>query len=436
MGGTAMDHELRSTLNDEVHGRPALPVSAPARVAHFAFTHDDDGEAAAAHVVALAAQWGVAAPSVKFGHLVLTAAEGLVKWERHGEFSTLTVVGRAGATVHECAEASALADWLSRFPGKRIVAVDALILRSPAPAEAALLDFFGSDEIAGSMVNGRLATVWSGFRIGPDGMTRMLITLDGMSEKRIGRLVRRLLEVETYRMMALLAFPVARQIGPKLNAIDTSIGQVVAGLPYARNADEESDLLTRLTEIARDIEVVANIANYRFAAANAYDALVTKRLSELREERIEGYQRWQTFLDRRMGPAMATCRAAAARIESLAQRAERASHLLRTRVDIVVERQNYQLLQSMETRARQQVKLQETVEGLSVVAISYYAIALLAKLVEGVAEMGAPFRPVLVEAALAPIVVLSVWSALQSARKSWAAAPFGSAVQPRLHKQS
>lgn len=434
-----MDHELRLALNDEIHGRPALPLTAPARMRHFAFTHNDDGEAAAAHIVALVASLGLEPPKGKFAHLVVPLAGGELKWERHGEFSTLTIIDEREPLTGFSIQAEPLTqpDWLAQFPGKRIVAVDAVVQRGQRPSESELQEVFGPDEIAGSTVNGGRATIWSGFRIGRDGLTRMLITLDDMPQKRIGRLIRRLLEIETYRMMALLAFPVAKQITPRLNAIDKAIGLVVTGLPLARNADEEQDLLTQLTEIARDIEIAANSANYRFAAADAYDAVVSKRLSELREERIEGYQRWQTFLDRRMGPAMATCRAAAARIDGLAQRAERASHLLRTRVDIVVERQNYQLLQSMETRARQQVKLQETVEGLSVVAISYYAIGLLAKLVEGAADLGLSIRPALVEAALAPVIVLSVWVALQSARKSWGAAAVGSATpskNPQLHQ--
>jgi uncharacterized membrane-anchored protein len=415
-----MDHELRQALNDEIHGRPALAVAAPARILHFAFTHDDDGVAAAAHAAALGEALGLAAPKGKFAHLILPAAGATWKWERHGEFSILTAVLPGGAAA---ALDAATQEWLDAFPGKRIVAVEAVVRQAAAPGEAELTAMFGPEEVAGSRVNGGLATVWSDFRIGPDGRTRILLCTEDLPAKRLGRLVRRLLEIETYRMMALLAFPVARQIAPKLDRIDKTIGQVVAGLPAARNAEEEADLLTRLTEIARDIEIAANASNYRFAAAAAYDALVQKRLGELREERIEGYQRLQTFLDRRMGPAMATCRAAAARIEGLASRTERASHLLRTRVDIVVERQNYQLLRSMETRARQQVKLQETVEGLSVVAISYYAVGLLAKVIEGLAETGLAAKPVLVEAVLAPLVVIAVWIGLQVARKAWTPEP-------------
>ena len=79
---------------------------------------------------------------------------------------------------------------------------------------------------------------------------------------------------------------------------------------------------------------------------------------------------------RRFEPAMRTVKSAEKRLEALASRARRAGELLRTRVDVERSAQNQALLASMDRRADLALRLQHTVEGLSVVAISYYAVSL------------------------------------------------------------
>jgi len=122
------------------------------------------------------------------------------------------------------------------------------------------------------------------------------------------------------------------------------------------------------------------------------------------------------FLDRRFSPAMATCQAVSDRIRSLAERSERASNLLRTRVDIALEAQNQQVLKSMEKRGLQQLRLQQTVEGLSVVAISYYLIGIFAKLIEGFGDY-AKTDTKLVSLLSIPVIVFLVWYGVRRLRK-------------------
>jgi uncharacterized membrane-anchored protein len=247
----------------------------------------------------------------------------------------------------------------------------------PVPDDAELLRFFGHGDLAGSKVSSGQATVWTDFRIGDDGYTRMLVQDYGLSPLRLGRVVRRIHEIETYRMMALLALPLARRVQGELAVLERAVSKVTADMLSSRESSEDAELLTRLSGIARDVEEISSRTSYRFSAARAYSALVDKRIEELGEEKVMSYQRIGVFLDRRFGPAMATCLAVADRIKSLAERSERASNLLRTRVDIALEGQNQQLLKSMEKRGQQQLRLQETVEGLSVVAISYYLIGIV-----------------------------------------------------------
>ncbi len=417
--GTGMrDHELRLALNDELHGRPGLAVKAPARITHLAFTLEDGDGDPLRNVAMLCDALGVKPPAESAPHHSAEIDGALFKYERHGEFYRISVTVEGNGSRAE-AIASLPLGWIDELPGKRLVAIHTHILaRSVKPPSQAVLEvYFGHDDLAGSLVSQGGATVWTDFKIGADGYTRMLVHDHGMSPYRLGRVSRRIHEIETYRMMALLAFPLARQMQRELGPLEKSLAETIDAMLQAKGSEEEASLLARLSAIARDVEEMSNRSSYRFAAASAYSDLVAKRIAELGEERVKNYQRLGVFLDRRFSPAMTTCQAVAARIAGLAARSERASNLLRTRVDIALEAQNQQLLRSMETRARQQLMLQETVEGLSVVAISYYVIGIVAKFLEGAADFVPQLDVKLTSWLSIPIVVAIVWLAIRRLRR-------------------
>ena len=403
------DHELRLALNDEVHGRPGLPVTAPARITHLAFTLSEGDASPLSHVASLCIGLGLRQPAPDALHHAVQIGNGLLKFERHGEFYRISVT-QEGKDLNREALASVSGKWVSELPGKRLVAIHTHVLAksSKEPTTAELAALFGQEEIACSGVNQNKATVWTDFRIGADGYTRILIQDHGMSPMRTGRLTRRLHELETYRMMALLGLPLARQMQRELGPLENALSATIASMVTANAASEDSQLLGRLTAIARDVEELSNRSNYRFSATRAYSALVAKRVVELGEMRVMSYQRLGVFLDRRFSPAMATCTAVTERINGLALRSERASNLLRTRVDIVLETQNQQLLRSVDNNARRQLLLQQTVEGLSVVAISYYAVALTSKVIEGVGVYIPRLDVKLAELISIPVIVAAV----------------------------
>ncbi len=407
------DHELRLVLNDELHGRPGLPVRTPARITHLAFTLSEGDADPLAHVATLCGGLGLRQPAPHAHHHAVEFADGLLKFERHGEFYRISVT-REGKNLKHEAIASLPEGWVAELPGKRLVAIHTHILAksAPTPSEASLKALFGHDEMASSAVNQGKAIVWSDFRIGADGYTRMLVHDHGLSPMRMGRLTRRLHEIETYRMMALLGLPLARQLQQKIRPLEAALSVTIANMLSAKGTDEDSKLLDGLTAIARDVEELSNLSSYRFAATRAYAALVAKRIQELGEERVMSYQRLGVFLDRRFSPAMSTCTAVGDRINSLALRSERASNLLRTRVDIMLEMQNQQLLRSVDRNARQQLLLQQTVEGISIVAISYYAISIVAKLIDGLGSYLPGLDTKLAELISIPVIIAAVATAI------------------------
>ena len=405
-----LDHELRHVLNDEIHGRPGLAVVAPARITHLAFTLTKEDRDPLLQVTKLCDAFGVKAPLEEARHHSAELASGLFKYERHGEFYRISVTAQNSRKKQEAISLLPLG-WIDELPGKRLVAIHTEVMSKDmkVPTPAFLKKYFGHEDLAGSRVSHGRATVWTDFKIGDDGYTRMLVQDQGLTPLSLGRVSRRIHEIETYRMMALLAFPLALDLQARLGALEKSLSETIEGMLSTQGIDEDARLLASLSTTARDVEEMSSRSSFRFAAARAYSALVTKRLAELGEERAVNYQRIGVFLDRRFSPAMTTCFAVAERIADLARRSERASNLLRTRVDIALEGQNQQLLRSMEARARQQLMLQETVEGISVVAISYYLFNIVAIFVNGAAEYffgkGISFP----DWALVPVILLLVW---------------------------
>jgi uncharacterized membrane-anchored protein len=122
-------------------------------------------------------------------------------------------------------------------------------------------------------------------------------------------------------------------------------------------------------------------------------------------------------MDRRLTPAMSTCEALASRQEALARRVANTNDLLRTRVGIIQEQQNRKILQSMNARALQQLRLQQAVEGLSVAAISYYVVGLVGYSTKAAKVMGLVGNPEVVMGVMVPVVVAAVWLSLRNMHK-------------------
>jgi uncharacterized membrane-anchored protein len=270
--------------------------------------------------------------------------------------------------------------------------------------------------IGGAVAEGR-GWAYADFRIREDGFTHFLVLNREMGLGQAGRMVQRLLEIETYRMMALLAFPVARKAAPDVGAMEAELAAIVERIAGA-TPEDEARLLDDLTRLAARVEHVQSATRFRFEAAEAYEALVNRRLDELREVRIPGLSTIEEFLHRRLAPAMATCRSASRRIGNLAGRVTRASALLRTRVDIAREQQNQKLLEAMNRRGRLQLRLQQAVEGLSVVVITYYGVSLVGVLAKAAKAAGLDWNPDVVMGIAVPVVAALVFGGVHRVRKA------------------
>ena len=246
------------------------------------------------------------------------------------------------------------------------------------------------------------------FRLRDSGFERLLVVASAQtSELRVGRISQRLLELETYRLMALRGLPVAKDLLPMLGESETTLAAITARMENKDTSDQE--LLDQLIALAARVERATATHLYRFTATQAYHQLVQQRIEQLRETPIPGTQSVGEFVLKRVSPAMATVHAAAQRLSSLSQRIERASALLRTRVDIATESQNQMLLEKLTRGQELQLRLQSTVEGLSIAAISYYVVSLILYAGKAGKQAGLPIQPELVAGATVPFVLAAIW---------------------------
>ncbi|WP_334175931.1 DUF3422 domain-containing protein [Pseudoxanthobacter sp.] len=406
-------HALRPAVLGEMHARPAHPVEAPRTVLHLAFlTGPEEAAADRAAVDALALSLGEAGPGAAMRQCRLATSGGFLRWESHTEFSTYTfdAPGSGGPLPpHPFGHAF-------RQPGPLIAAVRLDLLPMPAALEDGLEGFDPISLCVSRVADGETVAA-TDFRQDADGFTRIRVFVGSLSASRTGYLVQRLIEIETYRTLALLGLPEAQRVTPSVRRIEAGLVTALEAMKSTRGLTDNQRLLDDLTDLAADLEAGAAASAYRFAATRAYREIVAERLEAIREQHVSGYGGWRGFLQRRFAPAMRTCIAIEARQIDLSTKLARAANLLRTRVDVELERQNRDLLHSMNLRGRLQLRLQQTVEGLSVAAISYYVVSLIAKVAEGLHAEGLPVAPELTTALSVPAVVLAIWWVVRSIRR-------------------
>lgn len=409
------DDPLRVQLHNELHARPTPRIRLPALVLQVAVRHEGvSREDELEHLRRLAGLGELELDQLAGTYLRLRLAGGSLRWERHTEFSTYTLV-QSLPGLEVTPETDLLnhiivdPEWLRGIPGRTLAALKLIMIEGPAEKalEIARPWFAGRTVVASVMGRNGHSCVVTDFRLRSNGFECMVVVAPaGTSETRAGRIAARLLEIESYRMMALLGFPVARALREMLLESERALAQITARIRDTNRADAE--LLDELEALAARIEHAIAEHSYRFSATAAYHTLVKARLAELRETPIPGTQTLGEFLQRRFSPAMATVESTANRLMALSQRIERAGALLRTRVDIALETQNQELLNKLRRGQEMQYQLQRTVEGLSIAAISYYVVGLLYYLFKAGKEVGLPLSPELAAGLTIPVVVLGV----------------------------
>ncbi|MDU8928997.1 DUF3422 domain-containing protein [Alisedimentitalea sp. MJ-SS2] len=419
------DHPLRYELANEMHARPFMAVDVPSTVVFLALKRPGnaagrDRDADMAHLCALLDRHGAPHPKPGATHFVGQIGRHWLKWESHTEVVTYTAFHEGLSTrAFDPVDFEVFPeDWLAEAPGMRLSSALIRVDRMGDDAEmsARLAEWFVPECLAASRVLDDAAVMAGDFRIDPAGHARFAVFVrEGVGQRRVGRIVQRLCEIETYKALSLLGFARARQLSPELARVGASLTWLVDEM--GEQGQDADATLRELLGISGELEKVSAQTSFRFSATGAYEQLVHERVEVMREDRFEGRQTFAEFMLRRFDPAMRTVKATEARLTAMLARAERAGELLRTRVDVERSAQNQALLESMDRRADLQLRLQRTVEGLSVVAISYYAINLVSYGLYPLAKL-AGIEKTMLTAMATPVVVLIVWWVVRRIRKA------------------
>ena len=416
-------HPAREALFNELHTRPFPVLQTPSTLAHLVLLREGAAsDAEHRHLQSLCARYAVVPPAADSSCYYQDFGGFELRWERHTEFSTYTLLRKGASQLPFSNSVLGLlpANWLSELPGQLLSMLQLELLDTPAgePGPEQIRQHFEGHRLISSEVKERRARLWSAYRIHSDGSGRILIHNRSLNSCQSGRLVRTLLEMETYRMMLLLALPAAKAIAPGVKAMDQQLAGVIQQINQIAGLDDERRLLAELSDLAAQIEKLISDNNFRFSASQAYYELIINRLEEMREQEVSGLQTFSVFLQRRLTPAWRTCEAIRNDLNDLSRRIDRASELLRTRIDLTIEAQNQSLMLKMDQRSHTQLRLQQTVEGLSVAAISYYLVGLTKYLAESAKDIGLIDNSHLVTGLAVPLCVASVWYAMRRLRRS------------------
>ena len=405
-------HPLRAELYNELHSRPFHVLPCPAQVTHIALITTPEQRADQfRHWQDLHIMLGQPEPREDVSCYEATFGSLRIRREMHMEFASYTFINLGIGNNHHPFQDTGISllpkGWLEKLTGTVVAAFHIDLQQAsngPETDLAQIRHWFEGERLVGSSPWEGKARVWGTFRLHSDGFGRFMVLNRDMSDSQLGRLTQRLMEIETYRLMSLLALPLAREMTPSLNDMDQQLAVITQSLADNQDIDER-EVLADLTNIAARIEAFRAHATFRFSATRAYHQLVLTRLEELREDELSGHLTITEFMTRRLTPAVETCESVKERLEDLSRRVDRASDMVRTRVELAIQSQNQQLLSSMDRRSKIQLMMQHTVEGFSVVVISYYLLALLKLALESADDAGFDVNTSLVLGIAIPVVL-------------------------------
>jgi len=411
------DHPQRYALHNEIHARPPIALWPNERIINQAFILDAISRRQQLSWINRASSsfplhHGTAHnPSIRVLEIAPEPQRILLKWEMHGEFVSVTIFSQQSDTASlESRDAvltktgkrleSVNAQGLNELTGQRLVALDiALESAQPYPDAYEVAKRFSGNTVVGSVVtSNQNAQLWTDLQLDEAGFIQMILRGPAIGSRQAGRTVQRMIDAETYRMMALLALPHAKSLAEPLRSAELELARVSEKIATAQkkttiDLSVDAQLLGDVSALAAQVEGWISANGLRFTAAEAYHELVKRSLVELHETTIPGVQMLNTFMDRRFEPAMRTCKWTVRRLRDLSDRISRTTQILKTRIEFVNESQQQELLSSMDRRAKLQLRLQQTVEGLSIIVMTYYATGLLQYVAKGLKQYGVPLDP-------------------------------------------
>ena len=413
------EHPLRRRIQAEIHARPYRSIITPSLVVRQAFLRPEHLSLENDHLTLLSwcRTFGVDYPTSNIRHFSKNIDGVIFTWERHTEFLSLTWESQANQYSYE-----ALKEIITKHvevlirQEANLISCTKIILNKGKPGENIKKDGFQEESLCLSCTENHRARILTDFHEDEFGATQFYVTNFNLSDSQSGVLVTRLLEIDTYRVMALYGFEIAKNLVPEINVIENNIITLTKQVNAKTQLKDYRETLDKVTRIVGNLGDIAASNYFRLSATKAYYNLIQGRLSRLNETSSDGSIVIEEFLARRLAPAMRTCDSIEGRIRTAGQELESSTALLRTKIDLQVQIQSQSVLESMNHRALMQYRLQSTVEGLSIAAISYYIVGLINYIFKGLDTSQYMSKPKLM-AVIVPIVVISIWVIIKRLKK-------------------
>lgn len=422
------EHELRRAVVSEMHLR-RWPVLSPdctvIQILRQVAEAEREAELAALDDLP---EGGIVEPSPNPRHRQgVLPGEIVFGWERHSEASVTTLLVRStiDAALDPAGDGAVVAalGWALRLPGKIVRATRIAVVADNAAAQALLPRFaFEPQDLVSCHIGPETSSgpgggvrLWSDFHLREDGFGAVLVAANGLSGGDLSRTVQRMQELGNYRNLALLGLPVAQAGWKGLDRIEAELATL--GEKVASDDLTDDRLLQEVTALSMELMTETAASDYRMSATEAYATLVEERLEDLRIRPCPGFQSLEDFTQRRFLPAVRTCAAHRRRAALLAERTAQFVSLFRTRIETRIENQNGRLLHSMEKSISTQLRLQQLVEGLSVVALTYYGVGLVGYMLRGAEHIVPGLPHEVIEAALVPVVAVATWLGIRGLKK-------------------
>ncbi|KAB2887149.1 MAG: DUF3422 domain-containing protein, partial [Burkholderiaceae bacterium] len=406
-------HPHRAAIMDEIHARPVDLIPATCRLRRLVFIVPAAPGAMQAifrQFKAFCSQSNLPVPDDTARQYSFTNTHRHVTWEFHTEFVTVTWRSDLGDK-----------DNYPEDVGLHVAESGLLIgaVRIDVIAEAQvperLVPGFNLPSLCLSHFESTLAQVATDFVPDAERFVRFELAVGALTQLRRSIIVRRLLEVETYRTMALLALPAAREIEPELRDTEVKLSAMLERMSDATAPSATQAALDELHALSIRCGRISERLSYRFAAAKAYGAVLQARLDGLRESATVRGSTLAHYIGNRVDPALATCSAIEKRLAVLSDKLERAIGLLEVRIGVDMQKQNAALLDSIAQNTHNQFLLQRTVEGLSTIAISYYLLGILSYAAAGWLDE-LHWQKTLMLSIATPTVLLLVWAFVRRLR--------------------
>ncbi|MDB5472982.1 MAG: hypothetical protein JWP99_285 [Devosia sp.] len=414
---TLKDHPNRADIMDEVHARPVDIVPATCRVRRLVLVMPAEAGAMLrvfGNYLDFCAGAGVKPPGPADRQHSFSSKDRYVTWEFHTEFVTITW-------------RSELDDWDNMPDGIGLAAIgEGLLIGAmrmdvidDATIPDLLLPGFNLASLCLSDIDGEKGQVATDFTTDEERFTRFELAAGKLTPLRRSIIVRRLLEIETYRTMALLGLPLARSMSPELRAIELELTALVERLSDATTPETVQAALEDLHGLSVRSGKMSERLGYRFAAGRAYGEILRMRLTGLREQSNARGSTLGHYIGNRVDPGLATCSALEKRLAVLSTKIERAIGLLNVRIGVDMQLQNAAVLDTIAQTARSQFLLQRTVEGLSTIAISYYLLGIMSYALAGPLEV-LHWEKTMTISVAAPFAIVAVWLMGRAVRKAHA----------------